>query len=45
MSTVVYHAAADTYSADCTVTYSDGSSAYGTGNLITSSDEVTFEPA
>jgi len=44
VSTVVYYAAAGTYSADCTVTYSDGSSAYGTGNLVTSSGEVTFEP-
>jgi hypothetical protein len=44
-STVVYHAAAGTYSADCTVNYSDGSSAYGTGNLITSSDAVTFTPS
>jgi hypothetical protein len=43
-STVVYHAAAGTYSASCTVTYSDGTTASGTGNLVTSSDEVTFSP-
>jgi hypothetical protein len=45
VSTVVYYSAAGTYSADCTVTYSDGSSAYGTGNLVTSSGEVTFDPS
>jgi hypothetical protein len=44
VSTVVYYAAAGTYSAHCTVTYSDGSSAYGIGNLVTSSGQVTFEP-
>ena len=44
VSTVVYYAAAGTYSADCTVDYSDGSSAYGTGNLLASGG-VTFEPS
>jgi hypothetical protein len=44
-STVVYHSAAETYSAYCTVDYSDGTSASGTGNLVTSSDAVTFTPA
>lgn len=44
-STVVFHAAADTYSASCTVTYSDGSSESGTGNLDLSQQKVTFDPA
>jgi len=44
-STVVFHQAADTYSASCTVIYSDGSQASGTGNLVVSSDQVTFQPA
>ena len=43
-STVVFHAAADTYSASCTVTYSDGSSVSGTGNLDLSQQKVTFQP-
>lgn len=44
-STVVFHAAADTWSASCTVTFSDGSSASGTGNLDLSQQKVTFTPA
>jgi hypothetical protein len=44
-STVVFHAAADTYSASCTVEYSDGSSASGTGNYDISAGKVTFEPS
>jgi hypothetical protein len=44
-STVVYYAAADTYSASCTVTYSDGSQVSGTGNLDFTTDKVTFEPS
>ena len=43
--TVVFHAAADTYSASCTVEYSDGSSASGTGNYDISAGKVTFEPS
>jgi len=43
-STVKFHAAADTYSAYCVVTYSDGSEATGTGNLLVGSQQVTFEP-
>src|SRR5271170_7989605 len=34
VSTVVFYASADTYSASCNVTYSDGSSASGTGNYL-----------
>ncbi|HEV2452215.1 MAG TPA: hypothetical protein VGS62_09850 [Streptosporangiaceae bacterium] len=44
-STVVFHAAADTYSASCTATYSDGSEVSGTGNLLVSQQEATFTPA
>lgn|SRR5487761_1569922 len=44
-STVVFHAAADTWSASCTVTFSDGSSASGTGNLDLGQQKVTFTPA
>lgn len=43
-STVVFHSAADTYSASCTVTYSDGSSVSGTGNLDLGQSKVTFQP-
>ncbi len=43
--TVRFHQAADTYSATCVVTYSDGSSVTGTGNLLLSAKKVTFEPA
>jgi len=42
--TVKFHQAADTYSATCVVTYSDGSSVTGTGNLLVSAKKVTFEP-
>jgi hypothetical protein len=42
--TVRYHKAADTYSATCLITYSDGSTATGTGNLLVSAKKVTFEP-
>jgi len=42
--TVKFHSAADTYSATCLVTYSDGSSVTGTGNLLVSAQKVTFEP-
>lgn len=44
-ASVVYHQAADTYSASCTVTYSDGTTAAGTGNLLIGKREVTFAPA
>lgn len=44
-STVVFYKAADTYSATCTVDYSDGSSASGTGNMLVSQQKVTFEPS
>jgi hypothetical protein len=44
-STVVFHKAADTWSASCTATYSDGSSVSGTGNLLVSQQQVTFTPA
>jgi hypothetical protein len=43
-STVVFHKAADTYSATCLITYSDGSTATGTGNLLVSAQKVTFSP-
>lgn len=43
--TVVYHQAADDYSATCVVTFSDGSLATGTGNLLVSQNKVTFQPA
>lgn len=43
--TVTFHRAADTYSATCLVTYSDGSEATGTGNLLMSAQKVTFEPS
>ena len=33
-----------TWTASCTVTYSDGSTADGTGTVDTSQDKVTFEP-
>jgi hypothetical protein len=42
--TVEFHKAADTYSAYCVVTYSDGSQATGTGNLLMKSQKVTFQP-
>ena len=45
VSTVVFAAAADTYSASCTITYSDGSQASGTGNLDLGQQKVTFQPA
>jgi hypothetical protein len=41
-SSVVFHKAADTYSASCTVDYSDGTHAYGTGNLLVKQQKVTF---
>ncbi|HEU5392801.1 MAG TPA: hypothetical protein VFV73_43625 [Streptosporangiaceae bacterium] len=44
-STVVYHQAADDYSATCVITFSDGSQATGTGNWLVSQDKVTFQPA
>lgn len=43
-STVVYHQAADDYSARCLVTFSDGSQATGTGNWLVSQGKVTFQP-
>lgn len=45
VSSVKYHKAADTYSASCIVTYSDGSQASGTGNLVLSSNQATFQPS
>lgn len=36
--------AGDTYTAKCTVTYSDGSTATGFGNLLVAQQKVTFEP-
>lgn len=43
--TVVYHQAADDYSATCLITFSDGSQATGTGNWLASQGKVTFTPA
>lgn len=36
--------AGDTYTARCTAIYSDGSEWSGYGSLLTSQDQVTFEP-
>lgn len=44
-SSVKFHKAADSYSAWCVVTYSDGSQAQGTGNLLVSQQKVTFQPS
>jgi hypothetical protein len=44
-SSVQYHQAADSYSASCTVTYSNGNQADGTGNLIGSTGAATFTPS
>jgi hypothetical protein len=40
----VKHNAGDTYTARCTVTYSDGNVVTGFGNLLVAQDKVTFEP-
>lgn len=40
----VKHNAGDTWTARCTVTYSDGSAATGFGNLLPAQQKVTFQP-
>jgi hypothetical protein len=41
----VKHNAGNTWTATCKVSYSDGSSVTGFGNLIPDKDKVTFQPA
>ena len=43
-STVKHHAAAKTWSVECTVDYTDGTSATGIANLLLDQDKITFEP-
>lgn len=43
-SSVKYSSAGNTYTARCTVTYSDGISVTGYGNLLMTQQKVTFEP-
>jgi uncharacterized protein YceK len=41
--TVKFHADADTYTATCTITYTDGTIVTGYGNYIVSAGKVTFQ--
>jgi hypothetical protein len=41
--TVKFHADADTYTATCTITYTDGTIVTGYGNYIVSAAKVTFQ--
>ena len=40
---VKFHADADTYTAICTITYTDGTMATGYGNYVVSAGKVTFQ--
>lgn len=43
-ASTVKHNAGDTYTAKCTVTYSDGVTVTGFGNLLVAQQKITFEP-